>query len=151
MSALSETQCWSTISWVMFYWCFFVHSVFLPENSRKKHKLYKTQHDAADGLFCVFPTPTCFLSFTFLLHKSSKQSSRQVGPARLPRAAICFKRSAWVELKVSFWYPGREPQLGPTSHSPDATLRETRVSFEVSLTAFYRLGVFSGPSFPLCL
>lgn len=95
-------------------WCFigafFVHSVFLPENSRKKHKLYKTQHDAADGLFCVFPTPTCFLSFTFLLHKSSKQSSgRWVPPACLPRAAICIKRPAWVELKVSFWYPGREP------------------------------------------
>lgn len=42
-------------------------------------------------------------------------------------------------------------QLGPTSHSSEATLKETRVSFEVSLAAFYRMGVSSGSFLLLCL
>lgn len=86
----------------------FVHSVFLPENSRKKHKLH-TRQTMLLTVCCLYPpqhTHThMLLSFTFLY--TNPASKVAAGESCLPRAAVCTKLSAQVDLKVSFWYPGR--------------------------------------------
>lgn len=108
MSALSEAQCRSTLSWVMFYWCFSVHSVFLTRKQQEETQTVHDTNDAADGLLCVSPTPPpphVLLSFTFLYTNPASQVA--AGESCLPRAAVCTKLSVQVELKVSFWYPGR--------------------------------------------
>lgn len=51
------------------------------------------------------PPPHMLLSFTFLYTNPASQVA--AGESCLPRAAVCTKLSAQVELKVSFWYPGQ--------------------------------------------
>lgn len=106
----------------------FTHSVFLPENSRKKHTncVQETRNIAADGFcfsgFFFLPPSHTLLSFIFL---NTNPVSR-VDAAGSACQGLLFAPSSqsWVELKVFLCSPGWELRLGLTSHPSEATLRK---------------------------
>lgn len=138
-------------------WCFigaFLFIVFSYQKTVGRNTNY-TRHNTTLLMVCFVcspPPPAFWVSLSYYTNPASKVVA---GGSRLPAClGLLFASSAQPGLSwrsLSGTQARSQPQLGPTSHSPDATLRETRVSFEVSLAAFYRVGVFSGPSFPLCL